>query len=169
MSTPTKLTACYPVTLVLEDIATGERPTCKFDIIFRNGEAFLETRQGDDAISGPPGSVSGKVEPKEGETITAKVPPGKTVVSVDSTAPEGEATVESQDGTAQSESTGQAVDGEPSDGAGVTEDGEQGEGSQQPTDVCVLNPSTTEISGDTRVLIAQDQEENWVVIWAECS
>jgi hypothetical protein len=39
-----------------------------------------------------------------------------------------------------------------------------------PGEVCAANPSsTTLIPYETKVLITQDEEENWVIIWAECA
>ena len=39
-----------------------------------------------------------------------------------------------------------------------------------PNEVCAANPSARQdIPYNTRVLLAQDNEENWVVIWAECA
>tara|TARA_R100000458_G_C8198019_1_gene189442 strand:+ start:241 stop:759 length:519 start_codon:yes stop_codon:yes gene_type:complete len=172
MSTPTKKTACRSVILNLKNTETGEKSVCKFDVIFRNGVAFLETRQGDVAITGPPGSVSSSVPPEEGQTLQAELPPNTEVESVETDMPQGEGSVETQDGSSASsggESTGQNVDGEPSEGASVKEDGTQGEGSKPPEEVCVLNPSEAAIPHKTRILISQDQEENWVVIWAECN
>ena len=169
MATPTKITDCFPITMVLRDIATKEEKTCKFDLIFRNGSAFLEPRQGEVTIAGPPGSVSAHVKPEEGNQIVATPPSGQEVVSVTSDAPQEVATIETQDGSAQQNSDGQSVEGEASEGAGVKEDGTQGDGSQKETEICVVNPSNTEIPGSTRVLVAQDNEENWVVIWAECN
>jgi len=153
--------------MVLRDIVTKEEKTCNFDLIFRNGKAFLEPRQGEISISGPPGSVTAHVDPVEGNQIIATPPPGQEVVSVTSDAPQGVATVETQDGSAQESSDGQNVEGEAS--SSVNEDGTQGDGSQTEPEVCAVNPSGTAIPGGTRVLITQDNEENWVVVWAECT
>lgn len=40
---------------------------------------------------------------------------------------------------------------------------------EEPTEVCAVNPSSTDIPYETRVLMMQDEEENWVIIWAECA
>ena len=174
MSTPTRKNVCRSVTLNLRVIETGEKKVCKFDVIFRNGVAFLEARHGEAALTGPPGSVSGEVPQEEGETLTAELPAGTELESIETDMPEGEGSIDFQDGNSASgggESTGQDYDGgagSGSGGAGSDGYGGSGDGDNPPTEVCVLNPSASVVPYKSRVLIAQDQEENWVVIWAEC-
>ena len=38
----------------------------------------------------------------------------------------------------------------------------------KPDTVKAMNPGSTTIDSGAAVLIAQDNEENWVIIWVEC-
>jgi hypothetical protein len=109
----------YPVIVVLEDVKTEVRTTCKFNVEFINGKIRLS----------PVGSESQIENFSEGElsisgsSVYATFPQGKKVISVDVSGLPGDiASVGTADGGVELPSCGVYVKKPVSNGKGLTED-----------------------------------------------
>ena len=108
----------YPVSVVLENIKTGERTTCNFNLEFVGGVARIAPKSGESVVS----KFSSGIKIESGNRLTAKFPRGTRVVSVDtSQLPASVASARTKAGTIEKAATGVYISKALSNGKGLTE------------------------------------------------
>tara|TARA_R110002020_G_scaffold350563_1_gene563985 strand:+ start:110 stop:493 length:384 start_codon:yes stop_codon:yes gene_type:complete len=104
----------YPVTFVLEDLSTGVQSTHKVELTYLYGFAYIVPREGSVIFQEEGAPIY------SGSSISAAIPEGVKVVSVDtSSIPKGIATLETKDGAIGNPACGVMVKGKISNGHGI--------------------------------------------------
>lgn len=104
----------YPVTFVLEDLSTGVQSTHKVELTYLYGFAYIVPREGSDIFQ------ENGVPVRQGTQITAILPEGTKVISVDtSSIPANIASLETKDGVSGEPSCGVTINKKQSSGTGI--------------------------------------------------